>query len=129
MLWCVKSAAGDEKPFESAPPSASTDPRVLRRQKIMLERMRFKQAENKERRKLAAIDPMEAENCKRYNLTKKQLQAVRRVGLRLPHECREETEAKAEAVAIEGEDVLFEDDLSLEDMFSALREDVKFMGR
>ena len=49
----------------------------------MLERMRKKQFENREKQKLALIDPVEAANCKRYNLSEKQLRAVRRVGLRL----------------------------------------------
>ena len=56
-------------------------------------------------------------------------QAVRRVGLRLPHECREDTAVKMEAAAIEEEDVLFEEEMSLESMFSALKTDEKFMGR
>ena len=71
----------------------------------------------------------EAANCTRYKLSEKQLRAVRRVGLRLPHECRETTAAQKEAAAIEEEDVLFEDGISLESMFSALRTDDKFMGR
>ena len=123
----VNPSDGCETPFVNAPPSASSDPRVLRRQQIMLERMRRKQLENKERQKLALVDPAEAENCKRYNISEKQLRAVRRIGLRLPHECREQTAAKLEADAIEKEDVLFDDDMSLEDMLGALKEDKKFM--
>ena len=46
--------------------------------------------------------------------------------MRLPHECREQTAAKLEAAAIEEEDVLFEDHMSLEDMFGALKQDEKF---
>merc|ERR1711920_418167 len=108
-------SAQAEQPFDNAPPSASNDPRALRRQKIMLERMRKKLHDNKDKQKLALLDPVEARNCKRYNLTVNQLRAVRRTGLRLPHECREQTAAKSEAAAIE-EDVLFPENMSLEDM-------------
>merc|ERR1711934_1128282 len=68
-----------EKPFEHAPPSASTDRRALLRQSRMLQRMRKKQSENAARNSLAHMNPEEAANCKRYNLTEKQLRAVRRV--------------------------------------------------
>lgn len=125
----VAPPSEDNEPFANAPPSASTDQRVLRRQKIMLQRMRKKQRENRERATLATIDPAVAANCIRYNLSVNQLRAVMRVGLRLPHECREEAAAKNETAAIEEEDVLFEEGSSLEDMFSALRTDDKFMGR
>ena len=120
---------GSDKPFASRPPSASSDQRVLRRQKIMLERMRKKQSDAKEKQDLALIDPAEAENCKRYNLTVNQLRAVRRINLKLPHECRELSAAYAEEVAFNEEDVLFEEEMSLDDMFSALKHDEKFMGR
>ena len=49
--------------------------------------------------------------------------------MRLPHECREQNAAKSEKAAIEAEDVLFEEGMSLDDMFFALREDDRFMGR
>ena len=120
---------GSNKPFASRPPSASSDQRVLRRQKIMLERMRKKQSDAKEKQDLALIDPAEAENCKRYNLTVNQLRAARRINLKLPHECRELSAAYAEEVAFNEEDVLFEEEMSLDDMFSALKHDEKFMGR
>jgi hypothetical protein len=54
---------------------------------------------------------------------------VRRIGLMLPHERAEERAAKLQAVAMEEEDVLFDDDMSLEDMFGALKKDDKFMSR
>ena len=95
----------------------------------MLERMRKKQSDAKEKQDLALIDPAEAENCKRYNLTVNQLRAVRRINLKLPHECRELSAAYAEEVAFNEEDVLFEEEMSLDDMFSALKHDEKFMGR
>ena len=124
----LTGAAEADQPFQNAPPSSTNDPRMLRRQKIMVERMRRKRHENKEKQQLALDDPVEAQNCKRYNLTANQLRAVRRTGLRLPHECREQTAAKLEAAAIDEEDVLFPDDMSLDDMFGALREDDRFMG-
>ena len=117
----------DNKPFASKPPSASSDPRVLRRQKIMLERMRKKQSDRKEKQVLALIDPIEAENCEKYNLTVNQLRAVRRINLRLPHECRDIIAAHEEEIAFKDEDVLFEDNISLEDMFGRLKQDEKFM--
>ena len=58
----------------------------------------------------------EAANCARYKLGEQQLRAVRRVGLRLPHECREVEAAKKEAAAFEDEDVLFEEGVSLEEL-------------
>ena len=117
----------DNKPFASKPPSASSDPRVLRRQKIMLERMRKKQSDRKEKQLLALIDPAAAENCKKYNLTVNQLRAVRRINLRLPHECRDIISAHEEEISFKEEDVLFEDNLSLEDMLGRLKQDEKFM--
>eukprot|EP01043_Picozoa_sp_COSAG02_P040883 COSAG02_NODE_3343_length_6898_cov_9.593617_3_plen_302_part_00 len=124
----LTGAAEADQPFQNAPPSSTNDPRMLRRQQLMVERMRRKRHENLERQKLALDDPQEAQNCKRYNLTANQLRAVRRIGLRLPHECREQTAAKLEAAAIGEEDVLFPDDVSLDDMFGALREDDRFMS-
>jgi len=116
-----------EKPFEHKPPSASTDERALRRQKRMIERMRWKRKENVARRNLSAED---LEHCKRYNMTEKQLRAVRRVGLQLPHESRAATEAKHIEACMAKEDDLFGlgEEPSLEDMFSALRSDDKFMS-
>lgn len=130
----IRDVAVDEedRPFHYAPPSASNDPRILSRQKKMLHRMRKKQQENAERRALEAIDPKEAENCKRYNLTEKQLRAVRMVGLSLPHECKEKARQKEEekVKAKEDEDDVFGlgEEPSLEDMFGALRADDQFMS-
>ena len=125
--------------------------------------MRKKQLENRAKQALALVDPAEAENCRRYSLSEKQLRAVRRagpapppspilialllrraarggerrgaahqvrrVGLMLPHERAEQRAAKLEAAAMEHEDVLFDDGMSLEDMFGALKKDDKFMSR
>ena len=58
------SVAEDDQPFANAPPSSTSDQRVLLRQKRMLHRMRKKQRENKEREKLALIDPADPSSQK-----------------------------------------------------------------
>ena len=93
----------------------------------MIQRMRAKQQENVARSKLS---PEDLENCKRYNLTGNQLRAIRRTGLSLPHEARKRHQEKSVLESMEQEDDLFGlgDDASLDDLFSALRTDDKFMN-
>ena len=90
----------------------------------------MKQANNASARALSALNPEEAANCKRYNLTEQQLRAVRRTGLQLPHEQRHQQEVKAQEAARAEEDDLYglAEDASLEDLFSAMRNEMQTDG-